>query len=66
MTKVYTDNQIENNYWLEWMIEYGISGIDIENKHLQVVQNTTAKDIQKFMKLILKKTDTKEIIQIGK
>ncbi|MBQ8500682.1 MAG: insulinase family protein [Bacteroides sp.] len=62
MLKSYNDSQKENGYWMSNLMEYHTSGIDRTDGYDTIVNNVTAKDIQKMAASLLKQGNKVTVI----
>ena len=65
LLKVYTDSQVQNQYWLGVKTEQYITGLDKHTGYDEILQSLSADDLKAYVKLILKKAEIKELVQIG-
>lgn len=61
MLKKYQENQKENSYWMNQLKEYYWHGLDATANYEQMVNDITGKDIQKFVKKLVKQGNCIEI-----
>ena len=61
MLKKYADNQKENGYWMNNLNDYFYYGMDMTEGYTDIVNNITAKDIQKFVSDLLKQGNEIEV-----
>ncbi len=65
LLKVYTDSQVQNEYWLGVKTEQYVTGLDKHTGYEEILQSLSADDLKSYVKLILKKAEIKELVQIG-
>jgi zinc protease len=63
--KTYIDQQINNGYWLDRLVDTQFYGYDSQASYLSDLEKITAKDIQKAAKALLNSPNLKEIVQVG-
>ena len=61
MLKQYTESIKENGYWLNQLLEYYFSNIDMNTNYEKLVNETTAEDVKNFTKALL---DQGNIIEV--
>ena len=61
MLKQYTESIKENGYWLNQLLEYYFSNIDMNTNYEKLVNETTAEDVKNFAKALL---DQGNIIEV--
>lgn len=61
MLKKFQENQKENSYWMSQLKEYHWNGIDTTTDYEQTVTGITAKDLQKFVKKLIKQGNCIEV-----
>ena len=61
MLKKYQENQKENAYWMNQLKEYYWSGIDGVKGYEQILNDITGKEIQKFVKKLIKQGNCIEV-----
>lgn len=61
MIKKYQENQKENGYWMNQLKEYYWHGIDGTKDYEQMVNEITGKEIQKFVKKLIKQGNCIEV-----
>jgi len=66
MLKKYQENQKENGYWISQLKEYYWHGIDGVKGYEQMVNDITGKEIQKFVKKLVKQGNCIEVSINGK
>ncbi len=66
MLKKYQEKQKENSYWMNQLKEYYWNGIDSTKDYEQMVNDITGKDIQKFVKKLIKQGNCIEVSISGK
>ena len=62
MLKTFKDNQKENSYWLNNLVEYYSNGIDNTKDYEAIVSGITVKDVQKFANSLFKQGNKATII----
>ncbi|MBO6034371.1 MAG: hypothetical protein J6P34_00780, partial [Paludibacteraceae bacterium] len=62
--KKYTDAQVENSYWLGVKTTQIMTGLDSHTKYKKRVEKLSAGKIKSIAKKLLKKLDTKEVVQV--
>ena len=62
MLKTFKDNQKENSYWLNALLEYNHYGIDRTKDYEAIVNGITVKDIQQFANSLFKQGNKASII----
>lgn len=65
LIKAYTDAQVENSYWLGVKTTQIMTGLDSHTKYKKRVEKLSAGKIKSIAKKLLKKLDTKEVVQVG-
>ncbi|MBO7160423.1 MAG: insulinase family protein, partial [Paludibacteraceae bacterium] len=63
--KTYIDQQINNGYWLDRLVDTQFYGYDSQASYLSELEKITTKDIQKAAKTLLNSPNLKEIVQVG-
>lgn len=63
--KTYIDQQINNGYWLNRLVDTQFYGYDSQANYLRDLEKIRAKDIQKAAKTLFNSPNLKEIIQVG-
>lgn len=63
--KTYIDQQINNGYWLNRLVDTQFYGYDSQANYLRDLEKIRAKDIQKAAKTLLNSPNLKEIVQVG-
>ncbi len=63
--KTYIDQQINNGYWLNRLVDTQFYGKDNQASYLSDLEKITAKDIQKAAKILFSSPNLKEIVQVG-
>lgn len=63
--KTYIDQQINNGYWLDRLVDTQFYGYDSQASYLRDLEKISAKDIQKAAKTLLNSPNLKEIVQVG-
>lgn len=63
--KTYIDQQINNGYWLDRLVDTQFYGYDSQASYLSDLEKITAKDIQKAAKTLLNSPNLKEVVQVG-
>lgn len=66
MLKKYLENQKENGYWMNQLKEYYWHGMDATKDYEQMVNSITGKEIQKFVKKLIKQGNCVEVSINGK
>lgn len=61
MLKKYQENQKENAYWMNQLKEYYWNGIDGTKNYEQMVNSITGKEIQKYVKKLIKQGNCIEV-----
>ena len=62
MLKTFKDNQKENSYWLNNLVEYYSNGIDNTKDYEAIVSGISVKDVQKFANSLFKQGNKATII----
>jgi zinc protease len=62
MLKTFKDNQKENSYWLNNLVDYHCNGIDNTKDYEAIVSGITVKDVQKFANSLFKQGNKATII----
>lgn len=62
MLKKHKDAQEENSYWLNNLDEYFYTGIDNTKDYEKLVNNVTAKEVQKFLAKLLKQDNEIQVV----
>ena len=62
MLKTFKDNQKENSYWLNNLVDYHCDGIDNTKDYEAIVSGITVKDVQKFAKSLFEQGNKATII----
>ena len=63
--KTYIDQQKNNGYWLDRLVDTQFYGYDSQASYLSDLEKITTKDIQKAAKTLLNSPNLKEIVQVG-
>ncbi|MED9995630.1 MAG: insulinase family protein [Paludibacteraceae bacterium] len=63
--KTYIDQQINNGYWLNRLVDTQFYGYDSQANYLRDLEKIRAKDIQKAAKTLLNSPNLKEVVQVG-
>ena len=63
--KTYIDQQKNNGYWLDRLVDTQFYGYDSQASYLSDLEKITAKDIQKAAKTLLNSPNLKEVVQVG-
>ena len=61
MLKKFQENQVENSYWLSRLKEYYWHGTDAVKDYEKILNSITGKDLQKFVKKLLKQNNCIEV-----
>ena len=62
MLKTFKDDQKENGYWLNNLVEYYSNGIDNTKDYEAIVSGITVKDVQEFANSLFKQGNKATII----
>ncbi len=65
MQKKYVENQKENAYWSNLMLNYLLDGYDGNKDYMDVLNSITVDDLKKFLKNLLKQGNVIEVSMIG-
>ena len=65
MLKKYVENQKENAYWSNLMLNYLLDGYDGNKDYMDVLNSITVDDLKKFIKNLLKQGNVIEVSMIG-
>ena len=66
MLKQHTENVKENGYWLNQLIEYYFSNIDMNTNYEKLVNEITVEDVKNFTKTLLDQGNIIEITMTAK
>lgn len=61
LTKQYAQNAVTNGYWDYVLYNYLQNGVDFDNRYVQMVKETTARDIQKVAQEMLRANNRIEV-----
>ena len=66
MLKQYTENIKENGYWLNQLLEYYFSNIDMNTNNEKLVNEMTIDDVKNFTKALLDQGNIIEVTMTAK
>lgn len=65
MLKKYTENQKENSYWSNLMLNYALDGNDNYKDYEKILRSITVDDLKKFAQKLLKQGNKIEVSMVG-
>ncbi|MDR0896214.1 MAG: insulinase family protein [Prevotellaceae bacterium] len=61
LLKVYADNQKENSFWMNRIVNFFYFGLDLNKDYTEMIDSITAKEVQQFAAEILKQNNEVEV-----